>query len=506
MNKSKFKTYEPDQMMMVTFDSSIKFPEDSFERFLVNILSQIDISSFYAEDKKDKGGERPYNPRALLGVIFYGIVKGIFSSRKLEYQCEHNDAFIFVSGFCKPDHSTICNFINEHGAGIDEVFTQMVYISHKAGYVNMKTCSFDGTKMKANAAKEFTGTLEDFEKKKNRLIKKINRLLEKLKNTDSIEDKKEAAELKKKMEKLKKRKEKISRFLSQASKDMSKKGGRERKQNITDNDSRLMRDSKQGGSIQGYNAQSVVDGEHQIIVAAKVVSNENDTRLFEPMYEELQKEKEKNNIEPAPTEEKCLMDNGYYTLNTLKFAKDNAIDIYSPPCADKDFYTDEAVIEKTEAKKEKITFKDCELSQDEEEYKITCPHGLQSSKCSISKDKKSIALSIVETEKCRSCNSYEGCRGQLKNKRWKKFAFSLLHFTMKQEIKAYKEKMATEEAKQIYRDRFKVEHPFAHIKNVFNVRGFNHRGLYKVNVIWKLLCSAHNLRRMYSLGVPLPSG
>ena len=557
--KKKYRDYQPDQLMIITFDSSIKFPKGSFERFLVDILGEIDISSFYLDKEKDKGGGVPYNPRALLGTIFYGIVNGVFSLRKLEYHSEHNDAFMFVSGFCKPDHSTIGNFLNDHRESIKDVFTQIVYIANEAGYVDMNTCSFDGTKMKANASKEFTGTLADFEKKKGRLQKKIKELMEKLKDTDGSEAIKEKAELEQKLEKLQKKEKKISDFLSQAKKDTSMKGGKERKQNITDNASRLMKDSRNGGFIQGYNAQGTTENKNQIVVVAEVVSDENDKGQFKPMYEELQKEKEKNNIESNPEEEKNLMDNGFFTLEALKFAEDNGINIYSPPCSDKDFYKDEeeaeikeqaieevavkeqavkeaevkevavkgAVVEaeavvreqvvkeaaeaevKEQAvkkKQDKLTFRDCELSQDEQGYKLTCPGGLESSSYSVSSDNSRVTLSIMEADKCGRCSRYEACRGKLKDKKRKSFALSLLHFTMAEEIKAYEAKMATEEAKRIYSDRFNVEHPFAHIKNVFNFKKFNHRGLEKVNVIWKLLCSAHNLRTMYSLGLEFDSG
>ena len=118
-----FRPYEPEQMMILPFDTAKYFPEGTFERFLVKIIDKIDISGFYSDEKSK--GEIPINPRSLLGIIFYGITKGEFRSRKIEEGCKNHFGYMYISGFNTPDHSTICRFINNFNDQIKDVFVQI---------------------------------------------------------------------------------------------------------------------------------------------------------------------------------------------------------------------------------------------------------------------------------------------------------------------------------------------------------------------------------------------
>ena len=120
----------------------------------------------------------------MLGVIFYGISQGVMTSRKMERACRNHLGFMYVSGHGKPDHATICRFINEHFEGIKEVFSQLLYMAHEQGYLDYREIATDGTKIRANASKRFSGTIRDFEKRKRKLEEKIGQALEKLKQAE----------------------------------------------------------------------------------------------------------------------------------------------------------------------------------------------------------------------------------------------------------------------------------------------------------------------------------
>jgi transposase len=107
----RFRGYEPDQQVFMTFNPSEKFGRDSFECFLVTTINDFDVTAFWANT--DRGGETPYDPRAMLGIILYGFCQGIFSSRKLEHSCRHDLGFMYVSGHNSPDHAAICRFLKK---------------------------------------------------------------------------------------------------------------------------------------------------------------------------------------------------------------------------------------------------------------------------------------------------------------------------------------------------------------------------------------------------------
>ncbi len=129
---ARYRQYEPNQMVMMPLNPAMAFPEGTFERFLVDTIGKFDLHGFDVE-KDDRGGEPSYDPRTLLGIIFYGFCRGIFSSRRLSAACIHDVAFMFVSGFVTPEHSTICRFIAMHKEAIKSLFAQVLYIADNGG-------------------------------------------------------------------------------------------------------------------------------------------------------------------------------------------------------------------------------------------------------------------------------------------------------------------------------------------------------------------------------------
>ena len=95
---------------------------------------------------------------------------------------------MYVSGFCTPDHSTICRFLNNNTENLKSIFVQLLFFADEMGYLDYSTLAIDGTKIKANASKDFTGTIGAFQKKKNKLEEKIEKSINKQKTTDDLEE------------------------------------------------------------------------------------------------------------------------------------------------------------------------------------------------------------------------------------------------------------------------------------------------------------------------------
>ncbi len=62
-------------------------------------------------------GQPPIPLYVMAGVILYGLMRRIRSSRQLEYACGHNIDFIWLAEGRKIDHSTICIFRKNETAG-----------------------------------------------------------------------------------------------------------------------------------------------------------------------------------------------------------------------------------------------------------------------------------------------------------------------------------------------------------------------------------------------------
>jgi transposase len=106
-------------------------PPDHLARFLVWVISRLDLSAIYAK-YSDKGGEA-YAPELLLGLLFYGYATGVFSSRKIEKATHESIPFRFLAGGWHPDHDTIANFRKTFLPEIADLFAQVLVVAHELG-------------------------------------------------------------------------------------------------------------------------------------------------------------------------------------------------------------------------------------------------------------------------------------------------------------------------------------------------------------------------------------
>ena len=481
----QFKKYEPKQSVIIPFDPASHFPEKSFENFLVSTINRLNIDGFYTDEPVK--GETPFNPKSLLGIIFYGIATGNFSSRKMERGCKNDFGFMYVSGFTTPDHATICRFIEKFPKQINDVFVQILYIADSCGYLDYEIIATDGTKIKASASSDFSGTLEEFKKKIERLEKKIEEVMKKLKENNS-ENERET--LQKKTEEYKNEKEKIASFLKGAEKIVTTKG-KEARQNVTDNDCRIMK--RRHGYGESYNAQATGDSKQGILIATDVSSAAIDTDNFSPMLDKI-----KTNTKEKTSKSKYVFDNGYHSTKNIVEAEEKNIDAYISPGSDKDYYRD---IKKGD--NEKIATEDCTISKEGDKVLLTCPGGRVFSNIKESKrksdGKESYYARVKVSEECEKCEHYDKCIGSLKNKE-KIFWIDKLKVDNLGLMKAFQTKMQSEDGKKIYSRRMPtIERVFGCIKTVFGYQGTYRRGKENIKTEWNLICTTYNLKRMFSL-------
>jgi transposase len=477
----RYKNYEPNQYMWVEYRAEEMFPRGSYEEFLVSTLQQMDVSGFWG--KADQGGEPPYHPSGMLGVIFYGISQGVMTSRKMERACRNHLGFMYVSGHGKPDHATICRFINEHCEGIKEVFSQLLYMAHEQGYLDYREIATDGTKIRANASKRFSGTIGDFEKRKRKLEEKIGQALEKLRKAEGEED--EYWERKK--ERYEGNKKKIEDFLKTARKEFSG-SGKERVQNITDSDSRLMKMGKE--YRQGYNAQISVCGKKGMIVAAEVVQHENDREMLPEMIEAVNANKPEGS--GAGGEEKHLADKGYMSPEAIRYVQEHEVDVYLPMHADKYAFEDGKQPE------ERVRVEECLIRLEGDTIVLTCPGG-RTMERTWEKSRDVYTFTAGATSNCEGCVHFKRCRGNLKGTD-KKFEVTEQYLGISGYLERHRKKMQTDEARRVYSRRIDiVEKVFGHIKEDWGIRKMLRRTLPRVRCEWLFTVAAYNIRKLFMI-------
>src|SRR5690554_7799773 len=126
----------------------------------------------------------------MVKIFIYGVVKGIFSSRKIEKALYEDVGFRLTNNNQQPDHWTISEFRRRHHKTLGELLVQTIKMSDKAGLVKLEHISVDGTKIKANASKHSAMSYGYMKKEEKRLKEEIESILERMEEIDVEEDKK----------------------------------------------------------------------------------------------------------------------------------------------------------------------------------------------------------------------------------------------------------------------------------------------------------------------------
>src|SRR4029450_2405629 len=101
----KFKTADYEATLNSTVTMRACLPPDHLARFIVDVITQVDLSAIYAH-YGPRGGEA-IEPEILLGGLCYGYATGAFSTRRIERATCESMPVHFLAGGLHPDHDTI---------------------------------------------------------------------------------------------------------------------------------------------------------------------------------------------------------------------------------------------------------------------------------------------------------------------------------------------------------------------------------------------------------------
>ena len=316
----RFKSFEPDAVMLVPPSLDEWLPGTHLARFIADLVGQeLDLSRFYASYAKTKG-QPPYDPRLMVRVLLYGYCVGVRSSRELERACVDVVAFRWLAGQQAPDFRSIGRFRQRHLAALGNVFLQALELCRAAGMVSLGRVALDGTKVRANASRRKAMSYARLTEKQRILAAEVSDMLADAQSVDADEDArfgpdKRGDELPPELADRQSRLAKMAAARKQLEDDAAAKARKEAEQkardrgddddaaagkgdqaaakavvrpgaqrNFTDPDSRIMK-TADGSYHYCYNAQAVVDADHQVIVATELNNTAVDVQQLVPMTE-----------------------------------------------------------------------------------------------------------------------------------------------------------------------------------------------------------------------------
>ena len=343
-----FLPYDQDQLYLLPPTLSDWVAEGSLARFVSDVVDQLDregkLSDFYAGYREDGWGRAAYHPRMMVKVIVYAYCCGVTSSRRIARATEDTIAIRYLSANQQPDFRTVADFRKDRLTALEALFIDVLRLCQKAGLAKMGRVALDGRKVAGNAALDQNRDKEAIEKEVRRILAEAERI-------DAEEDEKYGPdcrgdelpeELRSKEGRLKRLKEARARLEDeerQARQEQEekiearqveeqaagrKKRGRkpkspeeaankEAKANITDPESRIMKNRR--GWLQGYNGQAMADCASQVIVAQDLTQLENDFNQLAPMLEACEEQ-------AGRRPEEVLGDAGYWSEGNARLQDD----------------------------------------------------------------------------------------------------------------------------------------------------------------------------------------
>jgi transposase len=147
-----FRPVERDQRFLLPVDMTEWLPADHQVWLVLDVVAQLDLAVLTGRYALAGAGRRAYDPAMMLALLIYGYANGIRSSRAIERACHTDVAFRVICAQDPPDHTQIARFRQRHLDVFTDLFTQVLIVCARAGYVRLGIVAIDGTKVAANAS------------------------------------------------------------------------------------------------------------------------------------------------------------------------------------------------------------------------------------------------------------------------------------------------------------------------------------------------------------------
>ena len=186
---ARYKHYDYSQRVLLPVSLEDQLAPGTLE-FAIHTLveTRMDLSVFDEKYCNDETGRLAYDPKVLLKVVLLSYSRGLISSRRIERACRENVTFMALSCGQYPDHSTIAAFVSSMKDEILSLFRDVLLVCEQMDLLGGTFFALDGCKLPSNASKEWSGTISDLKKKKDKIEGQVRDLLHQQIQADRKDD------------------------------------------------------------------------------------------------------------------------------------------------------------------------------------------------------------------------------------------------------------------------------------------------------------------------------
>jgi transposase len=467
------------QMSWRAVDVERLIGEDHPARAIWTLVGRLDLRRFYQgiESSAEEGGRPAIDPQLLISLWVYAYSVGIGSAREVARRCEYDPAFQWLTGLEEVNHHTLADFRVEKQQELDELFTQVLAALSKEGLITLDQVMLDGTKIKALASTrsfQREGTIQGHLERARQRVEEMGDP-----RNEEASPKTKQAQARARREQQERLEDALEELQKLRARKTGEKAKNEARVSISDPQARVMKQSD-GGLALSYNAQISTDAAHGIIVDAAVTQDANDSAQLLPAADRVEERLKKKLRQ-------LVADGGYTTRDNIEKTTAREIDFLGSM--------------RWENVPSGVTIPNrlppSAFIYQPESNRYICPEG----KFLRHEGRHTRSPGLIyhryaaRAKDCQACvRKPECCPENEKHGR------SVARSEESQAVVAFREKMASEEARAQFRRRGRVvEFCHAWIKSKLGLRQFHVRGLPKTQTELLWACLTYNLQQWIRL-------
>jgi transposase len=481
----KLRTVDRQQTMMVSIYVEELIPADHKARAIWQLVETMDLSRFREPLCTTEGsaGRPAWDPRLLVSLWVYACSEQINSARDIEREMQWEPGFQWLSGLVGVNHHTLSDFRVDHKAALDELFAQLLTVLDSGGVINLEQVMHDGTKIRAQAGAD-TFRREKTVRERFQQAREAVAAMGDPRAEETAKDRKQAARERAARE----RAERLGAALKELAELQAEKKTEEEKAavrvSLTEPEARVMKHGDDA-KAPSYNAQISTEAKNKIIVGAHLSQCSGDYHSLMPAVEEVAK-----NVGRKPAQ--VVVDGGYTNRDNIVQCAARQIDMVGSLRDPQERTAASMKSHGIAAEFAPTAFRILDNGAC-----LECPGGYRLKALRKHRKRGDLYQDYrARGADCQGCCYQQQCcpknpgRGRSVSIRVEERA----------EVAAFREKMATEEYRMIYRKRGPVaEFPNAWIKEQLGLRKFRVRGMAKAGTELMWACLTYNIMQWMRL-------
>ncbi len=480
--KARIKPVDRNQMMMRPVDVERLIEEDHPARAIWEFVGRLDLSSYVQPIEAVEGvaGRPVWDPRLLISLWICAYSRGIGSAREISRRLVYDPAFQWLAGLEVINHHSLSDFRVGYAKELSELFTNSLGVMSSQGLVSLERVMHDGTKIRACAG-------ADSFRREQTLKAHLEAAREQV---EAMGDPRADESLRQQAARQRAARERQQR-LEQALEELSKirptksqvQENESARVSLTDPTARIMKESG-GGYGPNYNVQISTDAKNKIIVGVGVSQNASDSGELMPAVERIEQ-----NLGRAPAQ--LVSDGGFTNRQNILDSAAKGIDLIGSFPEHQD--QSEGQLKRRGVAPE---FYAPAFQYDPQQDCYCCPAGELLRYNGLENRPGVVHYQYrAEAGVCAQCRFKAQCCPQNVSK-----GRSITRAVESAPVQAFKQKMQTEPAKAIYRQRGAIaEFPNAWIKEKLGLRQFHVRGWLKVKMETLWVCLTYNIQQWVRL-------